>query len=168
MSDQPTASGTQTTAEPTPRPYNRPLPRFYSEGSKEFYAACRRRELVIQRCTACGRFRFPPQRMCGHCHSLDSEWAPVSGRGTIATFTVVPGYEPRAVPMFSWPQDGYPIVVVVVELPDADRVRIVGNLIDYDPEEIAVGLEVEIVFQDVTDEITLPGFRLAQRRQTEV
>jgi uncharacterized OB-fold protein len=142
-----------------PSTYNKPLPRFYSEGARAFYDGCKQRQLLIQRCADCGRHRFPPQRMCGACNSLESEWAPVSGRGTIATFTVIEGYEPRAVPMFSWPADGYPIIVVIVALPDADGVKLVSNLIDCPPERISVGLEVEVVFEDVTDEITLPRFR---------
>jgi len=139
--------------------YAKPLPRFYSEGSREFYEGCKRHELLIQHCKSCGKFRFPPQRMCAECHSTESEWAPVSGRGTISTFTVIPGFEPRSVPMFSWPQDSYPINVIIVELPDAGGVHIVSNITECSPEDIRVGMEVEVVFEDVTDEITLPKFR---------
>jgi uncharacterized OB-fold protein len=139
--------------------YAKPLPRFYSEGSREFYDGCKRRELLIQRCHNCGKFRFPPQLMCSECHSTDSSWVPVSGRGVVATFTVIPGFEPRAVPMFSWPDDNYPINVIIVELPDANGVHIVSNLVECDLEVLRVGLEVEVVFEDVTDTVTLPRFR---------
>ena len=141
--------------------YDRPLPRFYSAGSREFYQAAKNRELRIQQCAECGRFRFPPQPMCPDCHSLDSRWTPVSGRGTVHTFTVVHHFEPRSVPMFSWPADQYPIVVVIVELPDAGGVHVVSNIVDCDPEDIHVGMAVEVVFRDVTDEVTLPAFRPA-------
>lgn len=139
--------------------YAKPLPRFYSDGSKEFYQGCKRHELLIQRCRNCGKFRFPPQLMCSECHSIDSEWTPVSGRGTIVTFTVIPGFEPRAVPMFSWPADSYPIKVIIVELADAGGVHLASNIIQCEPEDIRTGMEVEVVFEDVTEEITLPKFR---------
>lgn len=142
--------------------YDKPLPRYYSEGSREFYAACRQHELRIQRCAQCQQFRFPAQRMCPECRSVESEWAPVSGRGVITAFTVVPGYEPRSVPMFSWPAGGYPIVVIIVELAGAPGVRIVSNLLQCELDEIAVGLDVTVVFDDVTDEVTLPKFRPAR------
>ncbi|MDA8373675.1 MAG: OB-fold domain-containing protein [Actinomycetota bacterium] len=83
----------------------------------------------------------------------------MSGKGRIATFTVIPGYQRRAVPMFTWPSDAYPINVIIVELPDADGVHIVSNIVDCDLDELRVGMEVEVVFEDVTDEITLPRFR---------
>ncbi len=139
--------------------YDKPVPRFYSEGAKEFYAAAKRHELHIQRCADCETFRFPPQRMCASCHSSDAEWAQVRGTGTIRTFTIIRSLEPRAVPMFSWPADGYPIVVIIVELSDAAGVHVVSNIVNCDPEEVRVGMEVEVVFDDVTDEITLPKFR---------
>lgn len=143
--------------------YNKPLPRFYSEGSREFYHGCKEGKLLIQRCDECKKFRFPPRRMCANCHSLKSEWVESSGRGTVVTYTVIPGFEPRAVPMFSWPQNGYPISVIIVELPDEGRVHMASNLVDCDPEAIEAGMEVEVVFEPVTDEITLPQFRPVAR-----
>lgn len=140
--------------------YDRPLPRFYADGAREFYDAAKKHELRIQQCADCQRFRFPPQLMCPVCRSTESQWTQVSGRGTIHTFTVVRGYEPRSVPMFSWPADQYPIVVVIVELEGADRAHIVSNMVDCDPDELEIGMSVEVVFDDVTDEITLPKFRL--------
>lgn len=143
--------------------YDRPLPRFYAEGSRDFYEATKKHELRIQQCAECEQFRFPPQLMCPACRSLKSQWTQVSGRGTIHTFTVVRGYEPRSVPMFSWPADRYPIVVVIVELPDAGGTHIVSNMVDCDPEELEIGMPVEVVFEDVTDEITLPKFRIVEQ-----
>ncbi len=139
--------------------YPRPLPRFYSSGSRDFYDGCKQGQLLIQRCRTCGKWRFPPQFMCSSCHSTDSEWAPVSGRGVVSTFTVIPGFEQRAVPMSRWPADGYPISVIVVELADAGGAHLVSNIVECAPSDIRVGMEVEVVFEEVTEEITLPRFR---------
>lgn len=141
--------------------YAKPLPRFHNRYAKDFYDGCNRSVLLIQRCKDCGTFRFPPQPMCPHCQSMNQEWSPVSGRGKVYTFTVIPGFEPRAVPMATWPADGYPINVALIELPDAGGVHIVSNIIGCDARDIKVGMPVEVVFDKVTDEITLPKFRPA-------
>lgn len=142
-------------------PYEKPLPRFHNRYARDFYDGCRRNVLLIQRCKGCGRFRFPPQPMCPHCNSMAQEWAPVSGNGRVYSFTVIPSYQPRAVPMASWPANGYPINVALIELPDADGVHIVSNIIDCDVRNIKVGMAVQVAFEQVTDEVTLPKFRPA-------
>ena len=47
-----------------------------------------RHELLVQRCLACGRLRWPPRAMCGECGSLLWEWQPASGRATVASWVV--------------------------------------------------------------------------------
>jgi len=61
--------------------------------------------------------------------------------------------------MATWPADGYPINVIIVELPDCSGVHIVSNLIDCKPEDVKAGRAVEVVFTDVTPEVTLPYFK---------
>lgn len=139
--------------------YAKPLPRLHSQEAREFYDGCKRHELLIQQCKSCGKFRFPPQRMCPECNSLESKWTKVSGEGKVCSFTVIPHFEPRAVPMATWPADEYPILIVMVELPDANGVHIVSNIINCKPEEIKVGMPVKVVFEDVTEEVTLPKFQ---------
>lgn len=141
--------------------YEKPLPRFHNRYAKDFYDGCRRNVLLIQCCEDCGTFRFPPQPMCARCNSLKQEWVPVSGHGKVYSYTVIPSFEPRAVPMATWPADGYPINVAIIEMPDAGGVHIVGNIVGCDPEAIKVGMPVEVTFEKVTDEITLPRFRPA-------
>jgi hypothetical protein len=89
---------------------------------------------------------------------MKSGWAKVSGEGEIATFTVITHFEPRAVPMATWPADGYPIMVVIVKLPDAGGVHMVSNMVDCKPEDLKVGMKVRVVFEDATEQITLPKF----------
>lgn len=141
--------------------YKKPLPRLYQEEAKIFYDGCKNKELLIQQCADCGKFRFPPQRMCPDCNSLNSKWTPVSGRGKICTFTIIPHFEPRAVPMATWPEDGYPILVIMVELPDAGNVHLISNMVNCKPEDIKVGMDVKVIFEQITDEFTLPKFEPA-------
>ena len=139
--------------------YKKPLPRFHSKYSRAFYDGCKKHELLIQKCSSCGRHRFPPQLGCPNCGSIESTWDKASGKGKIYTFAVITHFEPRAVPMATWPADEFPINVIIVELPDMDGVHLVSNLIDCKPEDVKAGTPVEVVFTDVTPEVTLPYFR---------
>lgn len=132
------------------RPYDKPLPAL--EGlTAEFYAWCRRGELRFQRCTACGTFRHVPREICAACNSFDWEWAPATGRGRVYTWTVVH----RALhPAFV---DATPLAPVVAEMEEG--VRLLGNMIDCAPEALAIGMPVEVVFEAVTPEVSLPRFR---------
>ncbi len=131
----------------------RPLPRP-DDATAPYWEACRAGELRVQRCGSCGRSRFPPQPMCPACHSLESTWALVPGRGHIYSFVIA---HPPVLPAFV---DRTPLPIVLVELEDDPSIRIVGNLLDAIPDAIEIGLRVEMTFERVTEEITLPQWRL--------
>ena len=107
----------------------KPLPAS-TEDTKEFWDACKRHELVMQRCTQCGSYGYPPRPGCWNCGSLSKEWVNVSGEGVVHTYTIV--WRP-AHPAF---QDKAPYNVVVVELPGAGNIRMVSNLIDCNNDDI--------------------------------
>ena len=131
-------------------PYAKPLPVL--EGlSGEFYAWCRQGELRFQRCTDCGTFRHVPRELCAQCNSFAWEWARSSGRGTVYTWTVVQ----RALhPALA---NDTPLAPVVVEMEEG--VRLLGNMVDCAPQELVIGLPVEVEFEAVTPEVSLPRFR---------
>ena len=128
------------------------------EDSAPFWEAARRGELVMQGCASCGRLRFPPRPMCPRCQSLDHEWVPMSGRGTVWSF-VVP--HPPLLPAFA---ELAPYNVVVVALDEDPALRLVGNLVaspegpinEIDPETIRIGMPVRVVFQAAGEDIVLP------------
>jgi uncharacterized OB-fold protein len=128
-----------------------PLPEP-SELTAGFWDAARREELVVQRCRSCGAFRHYPQVLCPECTSSEWEWAPVSGRGAVHSFTVThQAFHP------AW-ADRLPYVVATIELDEGPRM--VSDL-DEDPDDVAIGRRVEVFFERVNDEITLPRFRLS-------
>ncbi len=131
--------------------YTKPLPR--GEGyNGEFYRFCKQHELRFQRCRDCSTWRHMPRESCAQCGSFNWTWERSSGRGRIFTWTVVH----RALhPGFT---DDVPYAVVVVELEEG--VRLVSNLVDFAPEGLRLDLPVEVVFDDVTPEFTLPKFRV--------
>lgn len=125
-----------------PRPAISPDTEFFWEGA-------RRGELLIQRCTACSTLRHPSRPMCGECSSLDWDTVRATGRGEVYSFTVhhhppVPGFE-------------IPYVVALIQLEEGTR--IVSNVVGIAPDEVRIGMPVEVDFQTFTDDLTLPLFR---------
>jgi uncharacterized OB-fold protein len=124
--------------------------------TRPFWDACRRRELRIQRCTACGRFRQPPLPGCPACGSTASDWPQIDGRGRVYSYTVV--HHP-ALPFLA---GDVPYNVVVVALDDAPGARLISNLLDTPPEKLRVGMPVVLVWDEVSPDVVLPRFRPAQ------
>jgi uncharacterized OB-fold protein len=130
--------------------YNKPLPGL--DGlSAEFYAFCKQERLHFQRCSACLTFRHVPREMCAECNSFEWEWVASTGKGTVFTWTVI---ERALHPAFA---DATPMAPVVVEMEEG--VRLLANMLDCPPAELAMGMPVEIAYEAVTDEVTLPRFR---------
>ena len=130
--------------------YAKPLPPITPEMAP-FWEAARGHRLVVQRCGGCGTHRFPARALCSRCLSRAADWTPVSGRGAVFSFAVMhqvyhPGFA-----------DEVPYAVVVVELEEG--ARLVSNLIDCPLREVVIGMPVEVVFDQVTPEVTLPKFR---------
>lgn len=128
-------------------PARRPRPAI-SDDTRFFWEGAERGELLIQRCASCGTLRHPPRPMCGQCRSLEWDTVRSSGRGTVYSFVVhhsppVPGFDP-------------PFVVALVELEEG--VRVVSNLTGIAPGAVEVGLPVEVSFEKVDEELTLPLF----------
>ncbi|MGH7821137.1 MAG: Zn-ribbon domain-containing OB-fold protein [Candidatus Binatia bacterium] len=124
-----------------------PLPDVDDPIAGPFWEHCRRHELRIQRSRSTGRFVFPPRPH----YAGDYEWTPVSGRGRVLTFVVV---RPPMLPAFV--HKG-PFVIAVVELEEGPR--LVGNVFDCPIENVAVGMAVEVCFEDLTERVTLPQWR---------
>jgi uncharacterized OB-fold protein len=127
------------------------LPLIDSE-SEAFWAAARQGRFLIMRCRACEQPYFYPRRYCPRCWSDETEWLDASGRGTVYTYSIV---RQNPAPPFS---DWCPYAVVLVDLEEG--VRVMAN---WDRaialEELSCGAPVRIVFEKITDEISLPRVR---------
>lgn len=119
-----------------------------------FWQAAAEHRLVVQRCTRCGRTRLPPAPICPGCRSAEADWKTVSGRGAVYTYTVV--HRPIAA------GQALPFVIAVVALEDAGGVRLISNLVRAKPEEVRIGLPVELVWEDMSPELAIPRFRPAR------
>lgn len=134
--------------------YTKPLP-VMTDLTKEYYDYCKQGELRFQRCTSCGAWRHIPWPMCRHCHSFDWEWAKSSGRGTVFTYTVAHQALHKTF------ADVVPYAGVIVALEEGPK--IVSWVTDVPPMEIEIGMPVEVWFDPVTPEVTLPKFKSARR-----
>ncbi|MDP2727573.1 MAG: Zn-ribbon domain-containing OB-fold protein [Dehalococcoidia bacterium] len=130
--------------------YEKPLPPI-TDDTKPFWDGCKRHELLLPKCKACNRIHYYPRMYCPHCMSDDLEWIKASGKGRVYSFTVV-HLPPR--PAFA---PDVPYTVAVIELQEG--VHMMSNVVQCPPENVKIGMPVQVVFDDVTEEITLPKFK---------
>ena len=128
---------------------SKPVPAITPE-MRPFFEAAKRHELRVQRCTSCRVQRFPARAICSNCLSTDAEWVAVSGRGEIFSFNIMhqvyhPGFATEV-----------PYAVVIVKL--AEGAKMLSNLVGVPPSDVRIGQPVRVVFEDVSDEVTLPKF----------
>jgi uncharacterized OB-fold protein len=131
------------------RPPFRILPRL-SEETEFFWTAGSRGHLEFLRCGDCGYFVHPPYPRCPRCLSKSLAPAAVSGRARVAGYTInyhpwIPGFDP-------------PYVFAVVEMPEQEGLRMFTNIVNCRPEDVRVGMEVEVVFEHNGD-VWLPLFQ---------
>jgi 3-oxo-4,17-pregnadiene-20-carboxyl-CoA hydratase alpha subunit len=143
------AAATAAGAEPTERP-KRPRPAL-TQDNAFFFEGAKRHELLIQRCASCGVLRHPPRPACANCRSFEWDTVVASGRGTVYSYVV--NHYPQ-VPAFD-----YPLVVALIELEEGTR--LVANVAGIEPEEMTIGMPVQVTFVAFDDELTLPVFESA-------
>lgn len=136
--------------------YMKPLPPI-DEDSVEFWEAAKRHVLMIQRCENCGTYYFPAS-YCNKCNigfttpwATNMQWVNASGKGRVLSFTVI--HHPY-VPTF---KDDIPYNVAIIELEEGPLMQ--SSIVDCDNEDIRAGMPVEVVFEDVTKDITLPKWK---------
>jgi uncharacterized OB-fold protein len=113
-----------------------------------------REELLIQRCNNCKTWIFAPEWICHHCHSFDLGWEAVEPTGRIYSWTRV-----WRAPIPTFPS---PYIAVVVELPQAGGVRLIGNLLGEAEAKVEIGANVTGVFEHHLAREGKPGFSLLQ------
>ncbi len=133
----------------------RPVP-VPDERSAPFWEAAAAHVLTVARCSRCGKFSIPPDIVCSHCHRSDPEFVfePVSGRGTLRSWTVVrqsflPGFD-----------DDLPFVLADVELEEQADLRMIARLLDGPDVALHVGDRVAVAFEDLPSGFSIPAFEL--------
>jgi uncharacterized OB-fold protein len=119
--------------------------------SQHYWDGCRQGELRLQQCTACDRYQFYPRIFCSHCGHAELGWQVASGRGVLASFTVVQRGITAAYPA--------PYIVALVDL--AEGPRMMSTVVDQPADTLWVGAPVEVAFVEWSADFILPVFRLA-------
>lgn len=128
--------------EPKPTPETQ----HYWEGAKNG-------ELRLQRCTPCTHVYFPPRPFCPECGSRDVVDFAASGKGTLHSYVIndlgAPGREP-------------PFAIAIIQLKEGPRMM--SNILEcaQTPEALKLDMPLEVIFEKISDEITLPQFRAAE------
>ena len=117
--------------------------------TRPYWEAAARGVLRLPRCDRCGLVIFYPRSRCPQCRSQDTTWIDLSGRGTVYSYTVTRRIGGR------W-REHTPLVVAYVEL--AEGPRMLTNLVDCDPEAVAIGMPVAVVFDPAGDGVAIPRF----------
>ena len=120
-----------------------------------YWEKCKEQELWLRHCQACGATYFYPRDICPKCFSRNTDWIKSSGRGVLHSFAIV---HRGPTPAF---RDKVPYVVAIVELEGGARLP--TNLVEVepDPSVIKCDMPVEVVFEQLDDNITLPKFQPA-------
>jgi uncharacterized OB-fold protein len=126
------------------------LPEDIPDWQMPFWESLRRHEPRVQRCLHCRAYRYHPKEICSRCQSPDAEWAAISGRGRVYTYAVI-----RRPPTPAY-QAQIPYVIAHVTMEEG--FRMIGTLRGIEPSEVHIGLPVQIAFDDVSPEWTLPAF----------
>lgn len=136
------AEQTRRTDLPTIEPESRP-----------YWDAAAQGRLLIGSCRACGAVHHYPRPFCPSCWSDDVEPAEASGSATLYTWSTV--HVNDLAPF----DERLPYVAAVVEL--AEGPRMMTNIVDVDPDDLEIGMALEVAFRPITAEISAPVFRPA-------
>ncbi|MGW6332912.1 Zn-ribbon domain-containing OB-fold protein [Nocardia rhamnosiphila] len=122
----------------TPRPMPDGLDLPYHEGLRDH-------RLVLPHCRACGTWTWPPDVICWNCHTFKPEWVETRPEGRIYSWTRV--WHPARPELAG----DAPYLIVLVELPHASGVRLIGNLLGPGEQQVKCGTPVSGVFEDSAD-----------------
>ena len=133
--------------------YRKPLPTITDE-NRGFWEGCKAGKLQMQQCGACGHIRYPISHVCPDCLAYEFDWIPLSGRGEVFSYVVFHQLYNKAF------ADDIPYNVALIQLEEGPRMY--SNVVGADNDAVKIGDKVEVVFDAVTPEVTIPRFRLRQ------
>ena len=128
------------------------LPRV-TDRNRHFWQGGKEGRLQFLRCRACETWIHPPQPICPECLGKDLAAEPVSGRAQVFTFTL--NHQPWV------PAPDHPYCIAIVEIEEQEGLRLMTNVVNCAPEEVAIGMPVRVVFEEQED-VWFPLFEPAE------
>lgn len=129
------------------------LPIVEDQETRPFWEGTRQGEIRFPKCRICQRFHWYPCVLCPFCHSPEIEWQALTSQPKLFSWTCVRR------PLGSLFAIRGPYIVALVEFDEAPHLRLVSNIVDCLPEDIYIGMPLEVVFQQVNDKLTIPLFK---------
>lgn len=129
--------------------YDKPLPEI-GDDNRAFWEGTRSGELRMQQCDRCAHIRYPISHLCPECLEERHRWVRLSGRGEVFCTVVFHQVYNKAFAA------DVPYNVSLIQLDEGPRMF--SNVVGVPPEQVAVGNRVRVVFDRVTEEVTLPRF----------
>ena len=119
--------------------------------TREFWKATKKGNLLIQQCQECNSNIFFPKKVCPECWSGNLDWQEASGKAQVYTFTVM---RDMVEPKF---MGDLPYVIAMVDLEEG--IRMTTRIVNCNPDDVEIGMNVEVVFEEVSPECSLPMFQ---------
>lgn len=116
-----------------------------------YWEACRNHKLMIQKCSSCNHYQFYPRIICTECMSPEVEWIVASGQAEVSSFTIVRRPVSKAY------ADEVPYVVALLKLHEGPTMM--SNIVECDVDNVNIGMRVEVLFEDWSEDISIPKFR---------
>ncbi len=124
--------------------------------SEEFWKGTKQKKLLVQHCKDCDANIFYPRKQCPECWSTNLDWSEVGGKATVYAYSVMLDMvEPKF-----W--EDLPYILAMVDLDEG--VRMTTRIVECRPEDVQIGMAVEVVFEDITPECSLPMFRPVDKK----
>ena len=123
-------------------PEDWPIPEL-DRFNRDFFTAGK---VVVQQCVACQTVQHPPDAACNNCRAMEFRSLETNGEGTIYSYIVV--HNPPAPAL----AEAVPYAVALVSLDEHPHVRIIGNVLNREPGEVAIGQKVRATFEEIADE----------------
>ena len=130
--------------------YNKPLPQPNAD-DEFFWRGCKKHKFLFQKCLDCGLIRWPPSFLCPQCWSGNTTIIEASGKGKVYTYAV---YHLAYHEGF---KSDLPYVTAIIELEEGPH--FLSNITECNPVDVKCDMPVEIVWDDITAEFSLPKFK---------
>lgn len=122
-----------------------------TEYTRPFWEGTKRGEFLIQECADCGERFYPPGPICRKCASKNLKWIKSSGKGKVGAFTTIHAFGP------SWVSHLIPYTIILVMLEEG--VVVMSHIKDCKPEDVKIDMEVEMIFEEWSEDFILPYFK---------
>lgn len=136
--------------------FQKPIP-LKTIDNHPYWDAADRHELAVQKCETCSAYNHPPGPSCAKCGSEEVVWEKLGSEIEGSVYSYIVSYRPF-LPGF---QDDLPLIIAQVELNQYPEIKIMANILECGPEEVQIGMPVQMTWIDINEERAIPQWKPA-------